>query len=107
MMQHDPDTVPLSLELIENDMLCIEDFARLCAVSPDWVLARVRDELLTATWREGACFFSSATLWRARQMAAIERQFDADPALAALVVDMSEEIRRLRDRLAFYEGRGD
>jgi HPt (histidine-containing phosphotransfer) domain-containing protein len=38
-------------------------------------------------------------------MAAIERQFDANPALAALVADMSEEIQRLRDQLAFYESR--
>jgi len=94
-----------SPELIEDDALCLEDLARLCAVSPEWVLNRVHDELLTATWREGVCFFSSAALWRVRHMAAIERQFDANPALAALVADMSEEIQRLRDQLVFYESR--
>lgn len=98
-----PDDAIHALELIEGDMLCIEDFARLCSVSTDWVLARLQDEILTATWRDETCFFSSATLWRARQMVAIERQFDADPALAALVTDMIEEIRRLRDRVAYYE----
>ncbi|MCX8145702.1 MAG: MerR family transcriptional regulator [Azovibrio sp.] len=106
MVIHDP-AAAFSLELIEADMLCLEDMARLCAVSPEWVRARVEEELLAATWRDGACFFSSATLWRARHMAAIERQFDATPALAALVVDMSEEIRRLRERLAFYEAAAD
>lgn len=105
MTHPDPDDARHALELIEGDMLCLEDFARLCSVSTDWVLARVQDEVLSATWREAACFLSSATLWRARQMVAIERQFDADPALAALVTDMVEEIRRLRDRVAYYESR--
>lgn len=105
MTHSDPAAIPPALELIDSDQLSLEDLARQCAVSPDWVLDRVHDELLTATWREGACFFSSATLWRAQHMVMIERQFDANPALAALVADMSEEIRRLREQLALSETR--
>jgi len=32
-------------------------------------------------------------------MAWVEQQFDADPALAALVADLTEEVRRLRSCL--------
>lgn len=98
-----PTNPDASLELIEGDMLCIEDLARLCCVSTDWVEARLRDELLVAQRHGDACYFSSATLWRARQMAWVEQQFDADPALAALVADLTEEVRLLRSRLARYE----
>lgn len=95
-----------AVELIEGDALSVEELARLCGVAPQWVLARVHDELLGATWRAGVCTFSAAAVWRAQQMAAIERQFDADPALAALVADLSEEVRRLRAELAYYQARG-
>jgi len=94
-----------TVELIDGDVLSVEQLARLCGVTPQWVLARVRDELLDATWQAGACTFSAAAVWRARQMAAIERQFDADPALAALVADLSEEVRRLRAELAYHLAR--
>lgn len=107
MIHSDTVNAVLDLELVHEDLLGLEEVARLCAVSPEWVLARVQDQLLAATWREGACFLSSAMVWRARHMASIERQFDADPALAALVADMSEEIRRLRARLAFREREND
>ncbi len=94
-----------TVELIDGDALSVEQLARLCGVSPQWVLARVRDELLSATWQAGAWSFSAAAVWRARQMAAIERQFDADPALAALVADLSEEVQRLRAELAYHLAR--
>ncbi len=94
-----------SPELIEDGMLCIEDLARLCCVSTEWIEARLLDELLVAERRGGVPYFSSSTLWRARQMAWIEQQFDADPALAALVADLTEEVQRLRSRLPPYESR--
>ncbi|TSE35010.1 MerR family transcriptional regulator [Tepidimonas charontis] len=106
-MSRTPSTVVCeAVELIEGDALSVEQLARLCGVAPQWVLARVRDELLSATWRGGVCTFSATTVWRAQQMAAIERQFDADPALAALVADLSEELQRLRAELAYCRARG-
>jgi hypothetical protein len=35
-------------------------------------------------------------LYRAKQVANIEHQYDADPQLAALVADLVEEVRTLR-----------
>ena len=90
-------------ELIEGEVLSVEEVARLCRVSPQWVLARVHAEVLGAQWRQGACYLSSAALWRAREIAALEARYDADPQLAALVADLVEEVRALRSRLALYE----
>ncbi len=45
------------------------------------------------TWR-----FTSVQLLRARRLADIERTFDANDELAALVVDLIEEVERLRAR---------
>ncbi|MGH8767413.1 MAG: MerR family transcriptional regulator, partial [Burkholderiales bacterium] len=43
--------------------------------------------------------FVSADLARARRLAALERDFDANQELAALVVDLIEEVGRLRAQL--------
>jgi len=91
------------VELIEGEMLRAEEIARLCRTSTDWVMARVQDEILTAQWRDGVCYFSSATVWRARHIADLEAGYEADPQLAALVADLAEEIRELRARLALFD----
>jgi chaperone modulatory protein CbpM len=46
------------------------------------------------SWR-----FRSGDLARARRLLRVERDFDANEDLAALVVDMADEIRRLRARM--------
>jgi chaperone modulatory protein CbpM len=42
--------------------------------------------------------FTSVQLLRARRLADIERTFEANEELAALVVDLIEEVERLRSR---------
>jgi chaperone modulatory protein CbpM len=86
--------------LLEDACLTREDVARACAVTPEWVRRHVEEGLLTAIpdepveWR---C--TSALLRRVRRMAELERDFDAAPELAALMVDLLEEIDALRARL--------
>jgi chaperone modulatory protein CbpM len=46
----------------------------------------------------GTMRFTSVQLLRARRLADIERTFDANEELAALVVDLIEEVERLRRR---------
>ena len=82
--------------------LTLEELARACAVEPEWVVQHVRTGILledasghSAGWR-----FSSADLVRARRLCQIERAFEANDDVAALVVDLSEEIRRLRGKLS-------
>ena len=86
--------------VLDEVALTLEDLARACAVDSHWVVERVEAGLLgsasveSVEWR-----FVSADLARARRLAALERDFDANQELAALVVDLIEEVARLRGRL--------
>jgi chaperone modulatory protein CbpM len=94
----------LSGVLLDDVALTLDELARACAVEPDWVVRHVRAGVLggeayvssvqITSWR-----FQSRDLARARRLLRVERDFDADDDLAALVVDMADEIRRLRARL--------
>lgn len=73
--------------VVDEVTLDLDELARACAVESLWVVERVEAGLLGALnqqqptgWR-----FSSAELTRARRLAALERDFDANPELAALV----------------------
>jgi chaperone modulatory protein CbpM len=83
--------------LIDDDGLTVEELASACAVSGEWIERHVQGGLIevagTGTWR-----FTSTQLLRARRLADIERTFDANDELAALVVDLIEEVERLRAR---------
>jgi chaperone modulatory protein CbpM len=96
MVQHDV----LTGVVLDEVALTLEDLARACAVEPQWIAERVEAGLLggsslkSVEWR-----FVSADLARARRLAALERDFDANQELAALVADLIEEVERLRGRL--------
>lgn len=102
----DPRDV-LSAVPLEDVALSVDELALACAVQRDWVVERVGAGLLgratftavqtsvtTTEWR-----FSSPELVRARRLRAMERDFDANPELAAFTVDLIEEVERLRHRL--------
>jgi chaperone modulatory protein CbpM len=87
--------------LLEDVALTLDELARACDVAPDWVIRHVRagtlggaPALQVTEWR-----FASADLVRARRLLRVERDFDANDDLAALVVDLGDEVRRLRTRL--------
>lgn len=84
-------------EVLDDFTLTLEELARACSVEPQWVLARVEAGILGGTLLEPATWcFASVDLVRARQLVSIERDFDANEELAALVVDLIEEVRRLK-----------
>jgi chaperone modulatory protein CbpM len=94
-------TTPLIGVLLDEAALSLEEMARACEVEPDWVVRHVQagvlgagDSVEVATYR-----FSSADLVRARQLLSVERVFDANEDIAALVLDLGDEIHRLRARL--------
>jgi chaperone modulatory protein CbpM len=85
--------------LLEEVALDVEQLSRACAVEPQWVLERVESGLLECIVVEHAeRRFASDALLRARRLRALERDFDANPELAALTVDLIEEVERLRRR---------
>ncbi|AVO41691.1 chaperone modulator CbpM [Simplicispira suum] len=92
-------------ELLGDDSLTLEELARACRRAPEWVSEHVEAGVIApqptdaasaglVTWR-----FASTTLVRARRMADLEASFDADPYLAALTVDLMEEVGELRRQL--------
>lgn len=94
-------TTTVSGVLLDEQALTVEELARACAVEPDWVVQRVRTGILlddesgdVSAWR-----FTSVDLVRARRLRQVERDFEANDDVAALVVDLSEEVSRLRRKL--------
>jgi chaperone modulatory protein CbpM len=87
--------------LLDDVCLTVDELAQACATEPRWIIERVEAGYLCGEpsqpptqWR-----FASAELLRARRLVVTERDFDANPELAALVVDLIEEVHQLRHRL--------
>ncbi|VXC46122.1 Chaperone modulatory protein CbpM [Pseudomonas sp. 8AS] len=87
--------------VVDEVTLDLDELARACAVEAVWIVERVEAGLLGALNRQQPADwrFSSAELARARRLVALERDFDANPELAALVADLIEEVARLKGRL--------
>ena len=97
---------PLDAVLVDEVALSLEELARACAVEPDWVVRHVRagvlgsgDSVELSSWH-----FHSNDLVRARQLLSVEWAFDANEDIAALVLDLGDEIHRLRARLRVLGG---
>ncbi|MFC5462474.1 MerR family transcriptional regulator [Massilia niabensis] len=90
--------------LIDEVALDLDELARACRVEPDWVVRHVQAGVLGAPGSEAphalaSVRFRSVDLARARRLFELERAFDANEELAALVIDLADEVRRLRARL--------
>jgi chaperone modulatory protein CbpM len=92
-------------EVLSDAAFTADDLARACGVGVGWVRERVQAEVLQVNAATGEWRFDGATLVRARRLQRLEKGFDADPQLAALTVDLIEEVERLRRRLRIAEGR--
>ena len=87
--------------------LTVLQLAHACQVQPDWVIERMQAGLLcdTPMTAAGSHRFDSLILCRARRMRAIERDFEANAELAALVADLLEQIDTLRGQLHLHTHR--
>lgn len=95
-----PHTEITLTAVIEDTYLTVEQLAALCSVEPDWVRLRIEEGLLSASKCDAdQCCFTTMELTRAKRMLSIERNFEAQPELAALVADMQEELDHLRRQL--------
>ncbi|MFL9710170.1 chaperone modulator CbpM [Methylobacillus sp. Pita1] len=105
MTTNTPTLVPAELtELLEDAALTLEQLAHCVRQAPEWVLTHVEAGVLHPTHGNAAAEwrFASATLLRARRIADLEHSFDADPQLAALAVDLMEEVAALRRQLGQF-----
>ena len=83
--------------VVDEQLFDCGEFAAVCGVSLEWVSVHVRAGVFDVPdaeverWR-----FSGHEIRRARQINALERDFNALPELAALVIDLQDELARLR-----------
>ena len=94
-------TDAINASLLDDALIGVAELASSCTVSREWIIEHVQaGVLLTRAVPDPDLWsFTSRDLIRARHLNALERQFDANPELAGLVVDLVEELTRLRARL--------
>ena len=100
-MSHEIDSI-----LLEDAKLNLEELARSCQVSHEWIIERVQCGVLLnenndvdpAKW-----VFDSHNFIRTKKILSVERDFECNPELAGLVADMAEEIALLRNRVQQLE----
>jgi chaperone modulatory protein CbpM len=87
--------------LLDEALLTLDDLASGCAVSREWVIEHVQADVLPASAGAGPgdWAFTGRDLLRIRRISGLERDFDANPELAGLLVDLLDELERLRIRL--------
>jgi chaperone modulatory protein CbpM len=87
--------------LIDEVTLSVDELAHACDVEPDWVLHHVEAGVLCEGARDqlAPLRFRSSDLRRARELLRLERDFDANEDVAALVIDLADEVQRLRARM--------
>jgi len=87
--------------LTDETPLSLVELASACHVEPAWIAERMMAGLIIEPIpdRLDNAVFGSHALHRTRSLLRIERDFDANPELAALVVDLLDEVTRLRRQL--------
>jgi len=86
--------------VIDEQIFDSGQFAEVCGVTLEWVSVHVQAGVFEVPGNEPARWqFSGHEIRRARQIRALERDFNALPELAALVVDLQDEVARLRTLL--------
>jgi chaperone modulatory protein CbpM len=87
----------VSSELLGDRSLTVEELALASGTAPQWIITRVEAALIVARDGEPASWrFGSDDLRRARRLAAAEHMFEINEEAAAFIVDLIEEIDRLR-----------
>lgn len=96
------DRHPAQALIDVDEHLSAEQLARICGVQIQWVAELAQVGILTVrtdqpmhAWRLG-----SADLSRARATQRLQREFEANLDAAALILDLQDEVRRLRALLA-------
>ena len=87
--------------VLDQTQLDLDELAHACTIQPQWIIEHVTAGLLfnePPVDLDGLRFNSSALI-RARRLLAVERDFDANPELAALVVDLIEQLEQLKCKL--------
>ncbi|MCS7100706.1 MAG: chaperone modulator CbpM [Burkholderiaceae bacterium] len=91
------DILTLTAAVLEEDAeLALDDFCRACGVPADFIDALLQEELLTPLRREPTLAFPVTAVTRVRRIVRLQRDFDASLPAVAVMLDLLDEIERLR-----------
>jgi chaperone modulatory protein CbpM len=85
--------------LTEQHALELEDFAAACGSETGFIRSLVDEGLLQPQTAQGAWRFGGEELSRVRRIRRLQRAFDANLDSVAVMVDLIDEIERLRAQL--------
>lgn len=99
----------LRSEIVETRVeLSLSDLCSICSVSRERIEQFVEEGLVEPTGRRPAEWrFSSRSVRRVVVAERLAQDLRLNPAGAALVVDLLDEVRQLRERLRRLEAAGD
>jgi len=101
----DPTSHHRVIVLDDETRLEVAEFAQACGTSVTYVNELILEGVLIP--RETAHGFGGAEIARVRRVLRLQRDFDATLPSAAVILDLLEEIERLRTRLQRVGAEGD
>lgn len=91
--------IAIGVCLVEADGLGLESFALACNSEPDFIRQLVDEGLLQPALERPAWRFGGEELARVRRICRLQRDFEANLQSVAVMLDLMEEIERLRSQL--------
>lgn len=89
-----------SAALDENgEVLSLTEFCLACRVQPDFVQVLIDEGLITARQHPAGPRFGSVEIVRVRRLCRLQRDFEASLPAAGLMLELLDEIDRLRTTL--------
>jgi chaperone modulatory protein CbpM len=84
----------------DEGVLALEELARACGAEAKWIIELVAVGVLEPQGTDISCWrFRAADLTCARRVARLQRDFEASLDAAAVMLDLLDQIERLRARL--------
>jgi len=85
------------VEIIDEQLaLDLEHFAEACGQSPEWVLQLLEYDILPTRPEERIHQFFGEDVSRARKAYRLQRDFDASFSAVAMMLDLIDEVQKLR-----------
>ena len=94
-----PDDTAIGEWLGEDTWLALDEFARACGVDSGFVVTLVDEELVRPARAAPEWQFGGAELARVRRIRRLQRDFDANLQSVAVMLQLLDEIDRLRRAL--------
>ena len=98
-MNTDPASMVLGVYLIDEHALELDAFAAACGTEVDFVRLLVDEGLIQPSSLQPVWRFGGEELARVRRIGRLQRDFEANLQSVAVMLDLIDEIERLRARL--------